>query len=270
MDEPKYAVVPAQFRPSSCCNVLYKTITKMICGRLKETIRLLVAENQAAFVQGRSLVPYYFVQLIMTCMTSPYFTVKVNGDGHGFFAGKRWLMQGDLMSLLLFVLVMKYLSIILKTMSDLPDFKFHPMCKHQKLTHSVFADDLMIFCKGNKGSVLRVVEALKHFSSASGLIANMDKSSSFMAGVDDGTRQSLLEVTGFSRGAFPIKYLGLSLSPKKWNKLDCNVLIAKITDRIRNGYSKQLSYAGRLQIINVVLLSIHNFWVQCSSCPKVF
>ncbi|WMV37496.1 hypothetical protein MTR67_030881, partial [Solanum verrucosum] len=30
---------------------------------------------------------------------------------------------------------------------ELPDFLFHPMCKKVKLTHLIFADDLMIFCK---------------------------------------------------------------------------------------------------------------------------
>lgn len=46
----------SQHRPISCCNVLYKTISKSICLRLKEVFGSLVAENQAAFVKGRSLV----------------------------------------------------------------------------------------------------------------------------------------------------------------------------------------------------------------------
>lgn len=88
------------------------------------------------------------------------------------------------MSLLLFVLVMEYLTRLLKSTNALPDFKFHSMCKHHQLTHFVFADDLIIFCKVNIKSVKRVMEALNHFSQASGLVANMDKSSIFMAGVE--------------------------------------------------------------------------------------
>lgn len=100
-------------------------------------------------------------------------------------------------------------------------------------------------------SVNRVMEALAHFTKVSGLEANMEKSSLFLAGVDDGIRDQLLIRTGFTVGEFPIKYLGLPLSPKKWKLMDCHALIAEITQRITVTYSKHLPYAGRLQVINI-------------------
>lgn len=182
--------------------------------------------------------PGEFVKWIMLCVTTPKFSIKVNGGNHGFFAGKRGLRQGDPVSPLLFVLMMEYLSRILNSMGNLPDFRFHPMCKKLKLTHLIFADDLMIFCKGNMESVNRVMEALAHFTKVSGLEANMEKSSLFLAGVDDGIRDQLLIRIGFTIGEFPIKYLGLPLSPKKWKLMDCHALIDKITQRITVTYSK--------------------------------
>lgn len=89
---------------------------------------------------------------------------------------------------LLFVLVMKYLSRILKSISELHGFKFHAMWKQQKLTHLFFADDLMIFRKGNLESVSRFIEALGRLSAVNGLIAKMEKSNLFLAGVDDATK----------------------------------------------------------------------------------
>ena len=65
----------------------------------------------------------------MTCVKSPYFIVKVNAEGHGCFVGKRELRQGDPMSALLCIFVIEYMTRVLKRMSDLPDFKFHPMYK---------------------------------------------------------------------------------------------------------------------------------------------
>nr|XP_016476424.1 PREDICTED: uncharacterized mitochondrial protein AtMg01250-like [Nicotiana tabacum] len=103
--------------------------------------------------------PSNFTQLVMTCVTTTTFSIKVNGTGHGYFEGKRGLRQGDPISPLLFVMVMEYLSRILNRMSQLPDFRHHPLCKRQKLTHLVFADDLMIFYKANDSSVKRVMEA---------------------------------------------------------------------------------------------------------------
>uniref|UniRef100_M1B343 Non-LTR retroelement reverse transcriptase n=1 Tax=Solanum tuberosum TaxID=4113 RepID=M1B343_SOLTU len=78
----------------------------------------------------------------------------------------------------------------------------------------------------------------------------------------------ILNSTGFSIGVLPIRYLGLPLSSKKWNKVDCYQLVEKITKRITSGYSRQLSYAGRLQIVNVVLFSIYNFWGTVFILPQ--
>ncbi|XP_019258687.1 PREDICTED: uncharacterized protein LOC109236902 [Nicotiana attenuata] len=180
-----------QFRSISCCNVIYKCISKMICKRLSMVIKTIVAENQAAFVEGRSL-------LVMTCISTTRFFVKVNGVGYGYFEGKRGLWRGDPMSPFLFVLVMEYLTRILKRKSNLPDFKFYPMCKKTKLTHLLFVDDLMIFCKGDIKLVSRVREALQHFSEVTGLERNLDKSNLFVAGVDEELKKQLLDITGFS------------------------------------------------------------------------
>lgn len=68
-------------------------------------------------------------------------------------------------------------------MSELLGFKYHPMYKKLKLAHLIFADDSMIFCKGDLGSVTRVIEALTHFGKASGLVANMEKSSVLWLGL---------------------------------------------------------------------------------------
>ncbi|XP_059315810.1 uncharacterized protein LOC132066523 [Lycium ferocissimum] len=223
--------------------------------RLKQVFPSLVSDAHAAFVSGRSLIhnvlichdlmkrynrkstpkclmkidlrkaydmlqwdfleemlhgygfPEKFVQLVMLCVATTKFSIKVNGSSYRYFE-----------------------------------------------------DDLMIFCKANEASVKRVMEAQEHFTATTGLIANIDKSSMFTAGVDDEMKSKLLSITGFESGTFPIRYLGLPLSRKKWNNLECHQLCLKIAERIRAAAHRHFSYAGRLQIIQFVLFSVHNFW----------
>lgn len=55
---PKYSGASAisDYRPISCCNTLYKLISKILVHRLKPLLPELILPNQTAFVQGRLLV----------------------------------------------------------------------------------------------------------------------------------------------------------------------------------------------------------------------
>ena len=80
------------------------------------------------------------------------------------------------MSPLLFVIGMEYLSRILKVAGEAEEFNFHPRCSKLKLNHLVFADDLMLFYKGDLQSIKLLTQGVKTFSTSSGLVANNSKS----------------------------------------------------------------------------------------------
>lgn len=66
-----------------------------------------------------------------------------------------------------------------------------------------------------------------------------------------------MQITGCTEGAFPMKYLGVPLSPTKWTKMECYGLVEKRTKKRNSWASRHLSYAGRVQLINTVLMSMH-------------
>lgn len=100
----------------------------------------------------------------MSCITSASFSVLINGVPKGYFKGKRGLRQGDPVSPYIFVLCMEIFSRKLKAMSENQDISFHLKCKEVGLVHLAFANDLLIFCRGDVKSVKLVKKCIEEFS----------------------------------------------------------------------------------------------------------
>jgi hypothetical protein len=58
-----------------------------------------------------------------------------------------------------------------------------------------------------------------------------------------------------ARAHFPIKYLGLPLSPKRLRKLDFQPQIDKAAGKLSNWYGRNLTQAGRVSLTKSVLSS---------------
>ncbi|XP_038891655.1 uncharacterized protein LOC120081048 [Benincasa hispida] len=95
--------------------------------------------------------PLQFVSWVRACVTPPKFYVMINGSLEGF----------------------------------------HDRCECLGLTHLVFADNLMIFCAAERDSLEFVRQVLTKFVELSGLVANIGKSSMFVAGVESGEAEEL-------------------------------------------------------------------------------
>lgn len=90
-------------------------------------------------------------------------------------------------------------------------FQFHWRCKKEKISHLCFADDLIIFCKGEVASVSVVAKCLSLFKAMSGLAPNPDKSHLFTCGVARNVKLQMLSILGYKGGSLPVRYLGVPL-----------------------------------------------------------
>lgn len=105
-----------------------------------------------------------------------------------------------------------------------------------------------------------MVRALNDFSHASGLHANKDKSTFYFGNVNQGGNQDrILQVTGFTKGTFPFRYLSVDISARKLSVADCDLLVDRIIKKILCWASRHLSYAARNVLVNSVLLLIHTY-----------
>lgn len=151
----------------------------------------------------------------MACVSTVSYSIFINGKHSIPFAAKRGMRQGDPLSPYLFVLVMEYLSRSLKSLKDKPDFNFHPRCAKLNIIQLGFADDLLLFCRGDVLSAQMVFECFQKFSLASGLMANQGKSSIYFGGVPANVPQKITQLLGFPTGTLPFRYLGVPLSSKR-------------------------------------------------------
>uniref|UniRef100_A0A2N9GAN5 Reverse transcriptase domain-containing protein n=1 Tax=Fagus sylvatica TaxID=28930 RepID=A0A2N9GAN5_FAGSY len=192
----------------------------------------LVSPNWTAFVKGRSIsenilfaqelvkgyhkdkvgYPPQYIQWVSECITNLHFSIALNGGLVGNFKGGKGLRQGDPLSLYLFVLTMEVFSKLLSAkVRESQQFKFHPKCEGQQITHLSFADDLLILEAADIQSITLIRDALDEFKELFGLSINQSKSEVFCAAVSSSLKSQVLSILNFKVGSLPVRYLGMPL-----------------------------------------------------------
>ncbi|XP_019094392.1 PREDICTED: uncharacterized protein LOC109129866 [Camelina sativa] len=212
-------------------------------------------------------VPQRFIDWVYQCISTPTFTVSVNGCNGGFFKSSKGLRQGDPLSPYLFVLAMEVFSKLLQSRYDAGYIHYHPQALDPSISHLMFADDVMIFFDGGHSSLHGICETLDDFASWSGLKVNRDKSQLFHAGLNTNECNEIVAY-GFPQGTLPIRYMGLPLMHRKLKIAEYEPLLEKLTSRFRSWATKSLSFTGRLQLISTVIFGSINFWMSTFLLPK--
>ncbi|XP_035835814.1 uncharacterized protein LOC110887655 [Helianthus annuus] len=239
------------YRPIACCNVFYKCISKIIADRIKNYLNQIVSINQSAFVPGRKISDN--ILLTQELMHNyhmnngpPRCAFKVNIQKAYDTVDWRFLKQASQLD---------------------SSFGFHNKCEKQNIINLCFADDLFLFARGDVRSAQCIMESLTRFSSMSGLVPSIQKSTTFFCNVSSHVKDAILDIMPFKEGLLPVKYLGVPLISSRLHVKDCSVLLERLDQRIMNWKNKLLSFAGRLQLIISVLSSMHVYWASASILP---
>ncbi|CAL1383464.1 unnamed protein product [Linum trigynum] len=81
-------------------------------------------------------------------------------------------------------------------------------------------------------------------------------------------KSNALHLSGFKEGTLPVRYSGFPLMSGKLSSKEVDILVDKITKRIKSWRAKKLTYAGRLKLIDSVLLGVVQYWMQLFVLPK--
>ncbi|GJR67563.1 hypothetical protein Tco_0013628 [Tanacetum coccineum] len=114
------------YRPISCCNVLFKCISKIIANHIKE--RGYAQLSSGIYSVG---VPQcaFKVDIQKAYDTVDWGFLSINGVLHGYFNGKRGLRQDDPLFPYLFTLIMEVLTLMLsRRVRDSELFTYHRYC----------------------------------------------------------------------------------------------------------------------------------------------
>jgi len=118
-----------------------------------------------------------WVDLIMRCVTSISYRIKVNGDLSNIFKPGRGLRQGDTLSPYLFLICTEGFSALLQRAEDEGKIKGIKVCHGApSVSHLLFADDSLILCRANGGDAQQVQSLLQLYEECSGQMINKDKS----------------------------------------------------------------------------------------------
>ena len=170
---------------------------------------------------------------LMQLVSGGHTAVAVNGQTSKCFANGRGLRQGDPVSPLLFNFVADALSRILSRAALAGHIT--PVSSHlipHGISHLQYADDTIILMELNENSLTNLKFLLLCFEALSGLKINFSKSEVVVTGVSDLEAQRVAHLLNCSLGSFPLKYLGLPISPVKLLAKDFAPVVPKVGNRV--------------------------------------
>ncbi|XP_035545050.1 uncharacterized protein LOC109016147 [Juglans regia] len=188
-----------------------------------------------------------FCSLIRECISTPWYSILMNGTTKGFFKGGRGLRQGDPLSPYLFIILQEILSRLIKQSVEEKRFGQFSQARGTRLiSHLMYADDVVIFTNGGRSSIRNILRILDIYESWTGQLINKEKTAMFFSNkISIARKRNLKRLTGFSEGKFPFKYLGIPIVSGKLKIADLEELVRKVQTKISGWKMRLLSVGGR-------------------------
>ena len=121
-----------------------------------------------------------WITLMMLCVSTVSYSILINGAPKGFIKPTRGIRQGDPLSPFLFLLCIKGLHGLITQSTLRGDIHGFSLSKGSRsLTHLLFADDSLLFCRSNVEECQKKLEILHIYERSSGQQINKAKTTIF-------------------------------------------------------------------------------------------
>ena len=204
--------------------------------------------------------------LMMQCISSVTYAVRINGKPKGHITPTRGLWQGDLFSPYLFLLCAEGLSTLIRKAVANGSMRGVFICKGGPLlSHLFFANDSIILCKASIEECDALQRVLSVYEAALGQQLNRAKTSLFFSSniIKEVQKeiQSRFEAQVINQHE---KYLGLPLLVGK-NKKNS---FKEIKVKLAGWKEKLLLKAGKEILIKAVVQAMPMYFMSCFKIPN--
>jgi ribonuclease HI len=209
-----------------------------------------------------------FCNWINVILHSAFLSVSINGRSQGYFKCSRGVRQGDPLSPLLFCLAEEVLS---RSISKLVNQGVLNQIKGTRNcwvpSHSFYADDLLIFCKGNLSGLKALKNLFDQYALESGQVISPSKSTIYSGSITPGRLNLIVQLLNFKLGSIPFVYLGVPIFKGKPTSLHLQPVADKIKLKLSAWKASLLSIAGRVQLVRSVVQSMLIYSISIYSWP---
>uniref|UniRef100_A0A453D719 Reverse transcriptase domain-containing protein n=1 Tax=Aegilops tauschii subsp. strangulata TaxID=200361 RepID=A0A453D719_AEGTS len=213
----------------------------------------------------------HFINLIHACISSPTFSVLINGQPSQKFKSSRGIRQGCPMSPYLFVLAINELSIMLNEAlraNHLQGISLGPNCPS---VHSLlFADDLLVCGQATCQEAQAMANLIHHFCASSGQTPNWNKSAIlFSSHVPQQVMDDIKIIFPVATLDNNFTHLGHPLILPANNRATAyNFVLDKFLNKLPSYKANMLSHAARLELIRSVFSAIPVYYMSNILFPK--
>ncbi|KAG7536796.1 Endonuclease/exonuclease/phosphatase superfamily [Arabidopsis suecica] len=211
-----------------------------------------------------------WVTWIMQCMTSVSYSYLLNGFAQRLVTPQRGLRQGDPLSPYIFILCSEVLSGLCKKAQlekKLTGIKVGK--KSPRISHLLFADDTMFFCKSDLQECTALMKILHKYEMASGQKINPQKSAvTFSSKTQREIKERVKSQLGIEKEGGLGKYLGFPELFGRKKKDLFSMIVDRIRQKARSWSSKSLSSAGKVIMLKSVLAAMPTYTMACFKLPN--
>jgi len=181
-------------------------------------------------------------------------SISVNGKQNGYFKCRRGVRQGDPLSPLLFCIAEDVLSRNITKLVEQGKLELIKGSRSiQVPSHSLYADDIMIFCKGRLTSIQALMQLFSSYALASGQVINPSKSTVYYGSISTARINTVSYMIGFNKGSLTFNYLGVPIFKGKPKKSHLIPIADKIKAKLSAWKASLLSIAGRVLLVKSVI-----------------